>query len=210
MLDFVRAFPLGDMVGVGSALERMGFTKELSEAQSAAFAADLQEVFASIDTMAADAAAGGGLAAGQVDETQLNRAVAAVAKVAEGCARHPRSPPSSNAHGPNTRQRATRTRRHTRARHTKRVLTGRRSPDVHADGIRFPREFALLVKQVLYFDRYTRLLAPGLDVLNDERLSMNRSPSAAGGVADASALPPQTAATEEESVVVTAEVLPPE
>ncbi|KAK2645256.1 hypothetical protein Ddye_020451 [Dipteronia dyeriana] len=27
-------------------------------------------------------------------------------------------------------------------------------------GLRFPREFALLMKQLLYFDRYTRLLAP--------------------------------------------------
>jgi len=41
-------------------------------------------------------------------------------------------------------------------------------------GIRFPREFALLVKQVLYFDRYTRLLAPDLDVLSDDRIAMNR------------------------------------
>ena len=55
------------------------------------------------------------VAAGQVDETQLNRLVASFAKVAEGY------------------------------------------------GIRFPREFALLLKQVLYFDRYTKLLAPDLD-----------------------------------------------
>merc|ERR1711924_501169 len=77
---------------------------------------------------------GGGVsaAAGGIDETQLNRAVAADGKVADGY------------------------------------------------GIRFPREFALLIKQVLYFDRYTQLLAPGLDVLNDERLSMNSpSPSSA-------------------------------
>ena len=73
--------------------------------------------------------------ANAVDETQLNRAVAAVAKVAEGY------------------------------------------------GIRFPREFALLIKQVLYFDRYTQLLAPGLDVLSDERISMNR-PSASGELVD--------------------------
>ena len=31
-------------------------------------------------------------------------------------------------------------------------------------------------KQVLYFDRYTRLLAPGLDVMNDDRMAMNRPP----------------------------------
>lgn len=37
-------------------------------------------------------------------------------------------------------------------------------------GIRFPRDFGLLVKQALYFDRYTKLLAPTMDPLNDERL----------------------------------------
>lgn len=37
-------------------------------------------------------------------------------------------------------------------------------------GLRFPREFLLLIKQLLYFDRYVRLLAPGLNMLNDERL----------------------------------------
>ena len=62
-------------------------------------------------------------------------------------------------------------------------------------GIRFPREFALLIKQVLYFDRYTSLLAPGLDA-NDERLSMNR--------------PPARAAADDAGEVVEAEVLPPE
>eukprot|EP00884_Botryococcus_braunii_P021730 jgi/Botrbrau1/8240/Bobra.0392s0035.1 len=32
-------------------------------------------------------------------------------------------------------------------------------------GIRFPREFGLLLKQLLYFDRYTRILAPEMSVL---------------------------------------------
>jgi len=36
-------------------------------------------------------------------------------------------------------------------------------------GIKFPRDFGLLLKQALYFDRYTKLLAPSLD-LNDARL----------------------------------------
>jgi predicted unusual protein kinase regulating ubiquinone biosynthesis (AarF/ABC1/UbiB family) len=31
-------------------------------------------------------------------------------------------------------------------------------------GIRFPRSFTLLIKQLLYFDRYTKALAPDLDV----------------------------------------------
>ena len=39
-------------------------------------------------------------------------------------------------------------------------------------GIRFPREFALLLKQFLYFDRYSRILAPELNVYRDSRLIM--------------------------------------
>jgi len=39
------------------------------------------------------------------------------------------------------------------------------------NGLKLPREFGLLVKQSLYFDRYLKILAPGLDVVNDDRLS---------------------------------------
>jgi aarF domain-containing kinase len=39
-------------------------------------------------------------------------------------------------------------------------------------GIRFPREFALLLKQFLYFDRYVQVLAPELDVFGDSRLDL--------------------------------------
>lgn len=39
-------------------------------------------------------------------------------------------------------------------------------------GLRFPREFGLLMKQLLYFDRYTRLLAPTLNVLDDSRVNI--------------------------------------
>merc|ERR1712127_841428 len=99
--------------------------------------------------------ASAGAAASAIDETQLNRAVAAVARVAEGY------------------------------------------------GIRFPREFALLIKQVLYFDRYTSLLAPGLDVLNDERLAMNQPMPSQAPVASGPIGVPSAAAT---SVVVDAEV----
>jgi predicted unusual protein kinase regulating ubiquinone biosynthesis (AarF/ABC1/UbiB family) len=38
------------------------------------------------------------------------------------------------------------------------------------NGIKFPREFALLIKQFLYFDRYIRLLAPDLDMMMDPRV----------------------------------------
>ncbi|PQA33959.1 ABC1 kinase family protein [Amnimonas aquatica] len=37
-------------------------------------------------------------------------------------------------------------------------------------GIRFPRAFALLLKQMLYFDRYIRILAPDMNLFDDERL----------------------------------------
>ena len=39
-------------------------------------------------------------------------------------------------------------------------------------GIRFPREFALLLKQFLYFDRYVQVLAPEMDMFSDNRLDM--------------------------------------
>ncbi|WP_156504188.1 AarF/UbiB family protein, partial [Oleiphilus sp. HI0066] len=39
-------------------------------------------------------------------------------------------------------------------------------------GLHFPREFALLLKQFLYFDRYVHILAPELDMFVDARLSM--------------------------------------
>ena len=44
--------------------------------------------------------------------------------------------------------------------------------EVH--GIRFPREFGLLVKQMLYFDRYTRILAPEMAVLSSDRMQAAR------------------------------------
>jgi len=33
-----------------------------------------------------------------------------------------------------------------------------------------PREFGLLVKQSLYFDRYLKILAPELDIMSDARV----------------------------------------
>lgn len=38
------------------------------------------------------------------------------------------------------------------------------------NGLKLPREFGLLVKQSLYFDRYLKILAPGLDVASDSRM----------------------------------------
>jgi predicted unusual protein kinase regulating ubiquinone biosynthesis (AarF/ABC1/UbiB family) len=39
-------------------------------------------------------------------------------------------------------------------------------------GIRFPRAFALLLKQILYFDRYVKILAPDLNVFADDRIEL--------------------------------------
>lgn len=39
-------------------------------------------------------------------------------------------------------------------------------------GIHFPRDFALLTKQMLYFDRFMRVLAPEVDMFNDRRIQM--------------------------------------
>merc|ERR1712008_438100 len=49
------------------------------------------------------------------------------------------------------------------------------------NGLKLPREFGLLVKQSLYFDRYMKILAPGLDVVNDDRIDMKRSSLSASG-----------------------------
>ena len=38
------------------------------------------------------------------------------------------------------------------------------------NGLKLPREFGLLVKQSLYFDRYLKILAPTVDVMNDDRV----------------------------------------
>lgn len=37
-------------------------------------------------------------------------------------------------------------------------------------GVKFPREFGLLMKQILYFDRYVKILSPEMNILNDERV----------------------------------------
>ena len=44
-------------------------------------------------------------------------------------------------------------------------------------GIHFPREFALLLKQILYFDRYVQLLSPDHNLYSDERLVMLADPT---------------------------------
>lgn len=43
-------------------------------------------------------------------------------------------------------------------------------------GIRFPRAFALLLKQILYFDRYIRILAPDMNLFDDSRIEFVNLP----------------------------------
>lgn len=39
-------------------------------------------------------------------------------------------------------------------------------------GLHFPRDFALLTKQMLYFDRFMKVLAPDMDMFKDRRIHM--------------------------------------
>ena len=41
------------------------------------------------------------------------------------------------------------------------------------NGLKLPREFGLLVKQSLYFDRYLKILAPDVNIMKDERIAKN-------------------------------------
>lgn len=41
-------------------------------------------------------------------------------------------------------------------------------------GIHFPRDFALLTKQMLYFDRFMKVLAPEMDMFQDARIQMTQ------------------------------------
>ena len=53
------------------------------------------------------------------------------------------------------------------------------------NGIRLPREFGILIKQALYFDRYQKLLAPTLDPLRDDRIRASLSSSPPAPIIDA-------------------------
>ena len=44
-------------------------------------------------------------------------------------------------------------------------------------GVRFPRAFALLLKQILYFDRYIKILAPDMNLFDDERIEFMGLPA---------------------------------
>ena len=61
------------------------------------------------------------------------------------------------------------------------------------NGLKLPREFGLLVKQSLYFDRYLKILAPNLDVMADQRVS--------GLGSEASSLPPSRPSRSSDGVI---------
>jgi len=42
------------------------------------------------------------------------------------------------------------------------------------NGLKIPREFALLFKQMLYFDRYIRILAPDLDIMDSDQIQIRQ------------------------------------
>jgi aarF domain-containing kinase len=67
------------------------------------------------------------------------------------------------------------------------------------NGLKLPREFGLLVKQSLYFDRYLKVLAPELDVMNDSRVSgIGNDPSRTLG----GTIPPPNGAGGSKEVVI--------
>ena len=37
--------------------------------------------------------------------------------------------------------------------------------------IKLPKAFGILIKQLIYFDRYVQLLAPDLEVIDDDRVA---------------------------------------
>jgi hypothetical protein len=70
-----------------------------------------------------------------------------------------------------------------------------------------PREFGLLIKQQLYFDRYTRILAPTLDPLRDSRIGLQKAAAATDSNSSAVTAEPVTArAVSGAGPVVTDEV----
>jgi aarF domain-containing kinase len=52
------------------------------------------------------------------------------------------------------------------------------------NGLKLPREFGLLVKQSLYFDRFLKILAPNVDVIRDARVNVGSSRELPEGVID--------------------------
>jgi aarF domain-containing kinase len=60
-----------------------------------------------------------------------------------------------------------------------------------ANGLKLPREFGLLVKQSLYFDRYLKILAPNVDVMNDSRVMIGAGVGASSSSTNDSARKPR-------------------
>jgi predicted unusual protein kinase regulating ubiquinone biosynthesis (AarF/ABC1/UbiB family) len=85
------------------------------------------------------------------------------------------------------------------------ILTNELSPAKYADiipailrtgvrhGMRMPRDFVLVVKQMLYFDRYAKTLAPQLNVFRDPRIVSGLLEDIAEARTPLSAAPPRPA-----------------
>lgn len=67
------------------------------------------------------------------------------------------------------------------------------------NGLKLPREFGLLIKQSLYFDRYTKLLAPELDMMSDDRIASFSANAGGDAPPAAGAAAPQPVAAESKS-----------
>ncbi|CAK0836748.1 unnamed protein product [Prorocentrum cordatum] len=65
------------------------------------------------------------------------------------------------------------------------------------NGLKLPREFGLLIKQALYFDRYTKLLAPDLDMASDPRIARLGGGDSSGGAGAAGLAAASAAANPE-------------
>lgn len=76
-------------------------------------------------------------------------------------------------------------------------------------GIRFPREFGLFIKQLLYFDRYTRILAPQLNVLQDDRVVWRTSGNGISSSSVKGRRASGSTAASSSGRVVMPEVMPP-
>jgi len=72
------------------------------------------------------------------------------------------------------------------------------------NGLKLPREFGLLIKQALYFDRYTKLLAPELDMMSDSRIARLGGSEDQAAAAAAAASPSSSSSSPPDAEVIDA------
>jgi len=139
-----------------------GIVSKISEPVWAAVSDLVRAVATTNYEMAADALVRMGATTATVDRVKFGRELEAV--IEKITTMQPEVTISSNADGDGLSARLTVDEKET----TKLVLE---VVDVsERNGLKLPREFGLLLKQSLYFDRYQKLLAPTLDPLRDKRV----------------------------------------